>query len=556
VSRVSNLPAIDPASIDGSETVPVVKNGTLGRAPISTLGEAAASNAAVSANTALAAEEAARAALNPKADVAEGLATVADGEHFNVFDVGDELVSIYRKVSSVSAELIKTVFQRADIRIFGASAARADNSAQINAAMAAALMIWVPAAAFGCAGGVLKAQLEGQVIDGPGLIGMNSGETGALFDSNGKTVHIGAICFTANDTGAKNDVASPAADRSALLLDMDKASTLRGTMIMNFANRAILPRNETPSRLTTLSASDVSVFNCWKGYDLGVRAAEYTTWDNCRARGCREAVDLASGNINWTGGSINDNYDCLLITGTDVPNNGHSTVTGVLVNHADNALVAVRDVDLGALITNCQMFDGKITIQRSKGIAIRSNIIDATEWVCGGISDEEPGTNFVEDNTIIGAFANTVLTNDGGFISDTRFRRNYKPDGKLFFSNDVPEIAQTVHPGGGKALLTEWWESGSYRTDGFKWFTDPAKGHLSIHGFNAGELTTNPALTVGRIGPVIGFFGAPPVGQQSVSAAATSADATDLDSAIALVNELKGLTNSLRTALVNPGLAS
>jgi len=55
---------------------------------------------------------------------------------------------------------------------------------------------------------------------------------------------------------------------------------------------------------------------------------------------------------------------------------------------------------------------------------------------------------------------------------------------------------------------------------------------------------------------VIGFFGAPPVGQQSVSAAATSADATDLDSAIALVNELKGLTNSLRTALVNPGLAS
>jgi len=454
-------------------------------------------SAGVFATTALDAEAGARAAFNPFPDTATGLAATSPGDYFNVFGEDDVLVEIYRNVTG-SAVLQKRVFQEMDIRLFGAAPGALDNSAAINAAMAAALRVIIPAGAFGCAADVLKAQIEGQIIDGPGIIGMNSGETGVLFDSNDKTVHIGAVGFTANDTGAKNDVASPTADRSALLLDMDKASTLRGTMIMNFANRAILPRNETPSRLTTLSASDVIVFNCWKGYDLGVQAAEYTTWDNCRARGCREGVDIASGNITWTGGSVNDNYDCLLITGTDVPNNGHSTVTGVLVNHADNALVAVRDVDLGVLITNCQMFDGKIVVQRSKGVAIRSNIIDATAWIFAGISAEEPGTNFVEDNTIIDAYANTVSTNDGGVLSDTRFRRNYRPDGMLFFQNDVPEIAQTVYVEGDTPLV-RWWENGAYGTAGFDWTTNGAAGNLRLFGVNSGARETTSIITVNRL---------------------------------------------------------
>lgn len=377
------------------------------------------------------------------------------------------------------------------ITMFGADENAFDNAPSILAALKTSKSVFIPAGGFGCSADVIKAQMDDQSISGVGTLGMNSGQEGDLINSNGKRVHLSG--FTLEGLGGNQKATvTPTADRNALAIDMDKDSTIRGVRINGFANRGVYPVNGSASRLNTLAASDVIVSNCYEGFYLGVQVAEYTTWSNCHARGCRFGVTIASGNIAWTGGTVNDNYRNVYLLGAGVPNNGHGSMVGTLLNHADEAMIFGEGVTLGFAFVGCQMFDGAIVLDECEGVEITSCTADAISWNFGGT-----GFNRVSNNIIIGDYANTMVFNYGGVLSPTEFSNNRKPDGSYYQENRIMQFGQAVNAAGDQTLF-EWWEIGSFGTDGWRWTTNSSTGLLKLFQVTASVQAADPTLVMSR----------------------------------------------------------
>lgn len=379
------------------------------------------------------------------------------------------------------------------IEMFGASVDAADNGPNILAALKTSKNVIIPATVgfgFGCNAGAVKCQMDDQSISGIGTLTLNGGQLGTLVSSNGYRVHLSGFGLEGLATGDVRDLDFPASNRSGLAIDMDKKSTINGVRINAFANYGLYPANTGEARQRTLSASDVKISNCFYGFYLGVQVAEYTTWSNCHARECKFGVVIASGNISWMGGALNDNYRAVHVT--DAPNNAHGSMVGTLLNHAQEAMIFCEGVTHGFSFIGCQMFDGTVVLDDCYGVQIMGCTTDVTTWNFGG-----GGYNRVAYNTIEGFYANTIVNNYGGVLSQTEFTNNRKYDGSYWGEMSAPQYGQAAYTPGDQPVNT-WWENGSFGTDGWRWTTN-GDGTMKLFKVTAGVQATDPTFVMNRL---------------------------------------------------------
>jgi hypothetical protein len=382
-----------------------------------------------------------------------------------------------------------------NIRDYGAHPDLADNSAAILAALQASQRVYIPEGVYGCSSDVIELQQDDQTIYGAGTLAMNSAQTGTLLSTNGYRCTIEGIGLEGSVGGIQNAVVASSSDRNGLAIDMDKDSVLRGVRVTGFANLGIYARNTASDRTANLSVVDVTVRNCWMGIVIGQAKGEYTTWEGCKVSGCRFGVQFSSGNIAWTGGSINDNYRNVWILGTGVANNSHGSIVGTLLNHADEASIFADGVDFAFLIVGCNVFDGEIVLNNCNGVLIVGNTLDPTATRAGGATG---GYNRVWGNTMVGDYDNVVSLNYGGFISTTELHQNYYMDGTLYEQHFVAKEGNSINVVGDQ-IDAFWYGIGSVGTDGIARTSNSSTGNHKLFPYNAEVLGSTPFMTFGTL---------------------------------------------------------
>jgi len=141
--------------------------------------------------------------------------------------------------------------------------------------------------------------------------------------------------------------------------------------------------------------------------------AEYDTFTNFKAIGNIYSAQIAAGNTQFTGGSINENdYGPFLVGGS---NNSHGFMTGMNINHNTFDSLRADGVSYGYTLTGCHIYGGG-----ANGGYVR--FMNGSTNVCfnGGIIDAPVIHDSVGTNRIIGMQRDPNFsvggTNPAGFI--------------------------------------------------------------------------------------------------------------------------------------------
>ncbi len=160
------------------------------------------------------------------------------------------------------------------------------------------------------------------------------------------------------------------------------------------------------------------VTQCGYGYNLngfniqfpgyvGTCSADYTVLNSVQVENCVNGIYQSCGNITINGGySIvcsNDMFVCAY------QNDGHSTATGLLLNHAFSYGLICSNLTLGYDFIGCKFFYSPIYATNCSGISIRNGEFNGIS----SVSFDGGGANVVENNFCYSVQPTFTVTNGG-----------------------------------------------------------------------------------------------------------------------------------------------
>lgn len=229
--------------------------------------------------------------------------------------------------------------------------------------------------------------------------------------------------------GASNQsaVAASASNRDCLSVNYNRESTLSDLWLNGFARYGVTGNNVAISRGLNLTATNLRAFACWRAFNVIANYAEYTRWIALQASGCREAINVQSGNVYVALPQFTDNGYGFVLTGTGIGNDAHGCVIGGGINHNTVKNIACTDVDFGHVFSGVNIFDGDVLLQDCYGVGIIGGVIDIVRF-----DFNSGGANLVALNHLVNPAQNTPYYTGGDL---TQFLQNYLPDGTIHYGN-------------------------------------------------------------------------------------------------------------------------
>lgn len=164
--------------------------------------------------------------------------------------------------------------------------------------------------------------------------------------------------------------------------------------------------------------------SCHTGY-LFDNAGEYTTIVNSYGYGNTYGIRNFAGNNQITGGNFSQN-DTAIVMGPGVGNSGHSTITGVAINHNIGASLVARNIPIGHTINGSMFYDGDIIIDGCTGFKF-------------------VGCDFSVDNISV------INSSAGCFFYNNRIRGvdpvlNFSANSQVYWDNNFNEVTTNQAP--------------------------------------------------------------------------------------------------------------
>lgn len=172
---------------------------------------------------------------------------------------------------------------------------------------------------------------------------------------------------------------------------------------------------------------DPRIDQCYIGYqdDAGT-GIEYCQISNIHVTRCTSVgVVTCAGNMGWSGGSIVDNANGVMVTGG--PNSAHGMFVGVNINHNAGFNILLQDVANGESFTGCHCYGdgvnaGIIHLVRSQGFTFVGGHLNATV-TC----DDAIGYSLIADNFVTAE--GSPFVHNGTTPKKVTYRGNYTPAG-------------------------------------------------------------------------------------------------------------------------------
>lgn len=376
-----------------------------------------------------------------------------------------------------------------------------DNTTALQNALNSKRHIYIPPSSGNYITKKLTAAFDGQMIFGGGVsscLQLKAGETGELFNSNGKRVLLKDMKFFGGSlsgqsaTSVTEPTGGSSLDRSGVYLDFDLDCIMENVAVIGFGHRGIHPINISANRNAGTVISNCKVSLCWVGLNAGLSNAEYLRVSNSDFGGCQYGVISASGNQTFIGGIISDNYVNILVLGTGVSNNSHSSLIGALLNHATTYNIKTDGVTNGFTFVGCSIFAGSVYLKNSTGVIISNGLFDINNFLFEG-----GGRNYVRNNYCNGSFANTVAHNYNASTSNTLVEGNSIAGG-MFSSNTVSRVAFPYNPGAGDFPMLLMGTPGLPDSYGVIWTGNVSTGYIRLMTFLNSVQGTVPILDIDR----------------------------------------------------------
>ena len=222
------------------------------------------------------------------------------------------------------------------------------------------------------------------------LTGSGKGTRLVLADSvaDGYAVKIGtygtvqdmSICGAASWAAKASDVTNDVGTRDGLIFEglastsgaVPYRSTVEAVMFYNLSGSAIRCENTGYDPASCLNVSDVYAFWCGCGVNIAYWS-EFNRFTNVNADNCGYGCINNGGNNVFVNCAFNSNNVGILMDNStgQSRNNSHGTFSGCTINHSGgNTGTAIRMVGMenGQIFSACQIFYGKIVIDRSVGV--------------------------------------------------------------------------------------------------------------------------------------------------------------------------------------------
>lgn len=342
---------------------------------------------------------------------------------------GVKRISISGDRISVHGKLL-TDYPIANVLDFGAIGdGLNDDTSAIQAALYSSKNVYFPSGVYLISNLTVVAAATYIYGDGDAsMLQFKTGATGAMLDTQGYSSTIENLMLFGGDDTSKRGASSSSADRSALLVRSQINTRISQVTIHGFENYGIYINDTFRDFSPHLSISNVTIFNCYIGANLGPNYAEYVRISDLDITWCAKALVVSSGNITGVNCKIVENgVGVHVLGGSGISNNGHGNITGFLINHNDWPIVC-EDVSNGMSFTGCEIIYGILYLKNSTGVAIRSGYLNLDEYRFEG-----GGRNTIFGNTIItGSLANTITHNYNSTTDLTRFILNQTFNGGAF----------------------------------------------------------------------------------------------------------------------------
>lgn len=181
------------------------------------------------------------------------------------------------------------------------------------------------------------------------------------------------------------------------------------------------------------------------GYACGT---EYTVYTNCSDALSVRGFELDAGNVCWSGGSLSNNTTGIYQPGGG--NDGHGTISNVLINHCATALNigALSGLANGMLFQGCQIFNGIILLKNTHKVHFANCFIDVDNYNFDGAV----GTVFSGCTFLNAAGPNTV-NNAFNAHASTTFADRWCTDLNGNASSVVANAGWSWAPRGGSATV-------------------------------------------------------------------------------------------------------
>ena len=120
------------------------------------------------------------------------------------------------------------------------------------------------------------------------------------------------------------------------------------------------------------------------GNGFNVEVAEYIQFTNCTAWSCGTGLRVATGNLAWSGGQINDNTNGVLLDNQG--NALHGTISATLINHNGTAITSANSpaVASGFIFSACFILFGDIYLINTESVHFVGCTIDVGDLIFQG----------------------------------------------------------------------------------------------------------------------------------------------------------------------------
>lgn len=209
---------------------------------------------------------------------------------------------------------------------------------------------------------------------------------------------------------------SPLNARSGLAFAGQKNRTISGLRISGFGDTGLKTASASGQGASNFEAhtrlSDCSVMNCFGGVNFMPGEGEYVSASNLHIAMNRMGYVVRAGNVGISGGLTTRNGVAVYMN-KEYDNNGHGSITGMLINHNTEKSVWSQGADLGFNISACCIFDGNVIAEDTTGLQLNDNEICVAYILFGGGGRNELRNNHMVFNAATG-LTNDVQHNWGG----------------------------------------------------------------------------------------------------------------------------------------------
>ena len=255
--------------------------------------------------------------------------------------------------------------------------------------------------------------------EGSALLGMGNGTVLQLADNSTDNiaVNVGTLCTVTNMTilGYSSDLPYQSftqGSRKGVALLGDYVDFEHGTYSHNFAKLDNLTiKNFDHSGIwafkndgaASFLASNIDIQRCHTGINIE-HFSEFHSFSNTRCRWCNIALVMQGGNNLFSNCHFDVNLVGIKIDNSDdsVVNGDHSSFSNCSICHSDNnngyAIYFDHSV-YGICFSNCQIWYGKIYLNRCTGIKFNNNVMAGAEITVSGSNNVSFIGNLLRDQT-------------------------------------------------------------------------------------------------------------------------------------------------------------